>query len=405
MRTSALVTACVAVLSAAEARAQAPAEEPKAAAPVTLPAPAMSPPLTLNASPFSVDAPWGGKIYVSGQLSGLALAQSSTAPNPLPAAGNSDALADVSNGMVAIQTISGPFQFFIQAGTYSFPTLGTPYLRNGKNTEAYYGNLPIAYGKLVLSPEVSIQAGAMPTLIGSEYAFTFQNTNIERGLLWNQEPVVSKGVQVNYAKGPLSASVSLTDGFYSDNYNWLAGLVSYAIDSHNTVALNGGFNFNSTNTNKFRAPNTVSNSSILDIAYTYTNGPLWISPYLQFTWVDATPRAGVVRPAETYSGAVLAKYTFTPEINVGGRFEYIATSSSACRRSDGPFCAPTNLLYGPSSDAWSITLTPTWQRGVVFARAEFSYVRIESFRSGFGFGPAFNDRDQVRGLFETGILF
>ena len=43
--------------------------------------------------------------------------------------------------------------------------------------------------------------------------------------------------------------------------------------------------------------------------------------------------------------------------------------------------------------------------GVLFARAEVSYTRIEHFTPGFGFGDDFNSQDQVRGLLETGILF
>ena len=381
------------------------AEEPAEAAAVTVSAPAMAPPLTLNPNPFSLDAGPLGKIYVSGQLTGLGLVQSDTVPNPLPGAGNADSLGDLSNAMVTIQKIDGPLQFVIQAGAYSFPTLGTPYIRPSKNIDAFYGAVPVAYGKVVLSPNLSIQAGSMPTLIGSEYAFTYQNTNIERGLLWNQEPVISKGIQVNYANGPLSVSASINDGFDSDHYNWFSGLAAYVIDEHNTIAVNGGFNFSHTLTNKFRAPNTQNNSGILDIAYTYTNGPLVISPYFQYTTVYGDARTGVQRGAQTYSGAVLAKYSFTPEISLGGRYEYISTSSDACRPIDGPFCAPTSLLYGPDSDAWTVTVTPTWQKGVVFARAEFSYVRIENLTPGFGFGAAFNARDQVRGLLEVGVLF
>ena len=70
----------------------------------------------------------------------------------------------------------------------------------------------------------------MPTLIGAEYAFTFQNMNIERGLLWNQEPIISRGIQGNYSSGPLTVSLSLNDGLYSNNYNWISGLVSYTLN-------------------------------------------------------------------------------------------------------------------------------------------------------------------------------
>ncbi len=401
LRTTAFAAGALA-FSMGRAAAQ---ETPPAAAPapITLSAPAMSPPLSLNASPISIDAGVLGKVYVSGQISGLGLAQSNKVA--FPGSGNAESLADVSNAMVAVQTISGPLQFFVQAGAYSFPTLGTPYLRSSKNIDAYFGALPIAYGKVVISPEFSIQAGAMPTLIGSEYAFTFQNMNIERGLVWNQEPVISKGVQANYAKGPLTLQASVNDGFDSDHYNWFSGLVSYGLDSHNTIALNGGFNFAHTFTNKFRAPNTLNNSGLFLASYTYSNGPLWISTYFQYTTVHADQRTGGTKAVETYAGAVLAKYSFTPEVSLGGRFEYIASRSDACRPVDGPACAPTSLLYGPGSDAWSLTATPTWQRGIVFVRGEVSYVRIEKLTSGFGFGGASTQRDQVRGLVEVGLLF
>ena len=40
--------------------------------------------------------------------------------------------------------------------------------------------------------------------------------NVERGLLWYQENLVNRGIQVNQSMGKFSASVSVNDGFYSD---------------------------------------------------------------------------------------------------------------------------------------------------------------------------------------------
>ena len=75
----------------------------------------------------------------------------------------------------------------------------------------------------MLADSFSIEAGKLPTLIGDEYTFTFENMNIERGLLWNQEPAVSRGVQANYTAGPLTSRVSWNDGYYSNVYNWISG--------------------------------------------------------------------------------------------------------------------------------------------------------------------------------------
>ena len=68
-------------------------------------------------------------------------------------------------------------------------------------------------------------------------------------------------------------------------------------------------------------------------------------------------------------------------------------------------CNPTNLLYGPDSGAWSLTLAPTYQRGLFFARGEISYTRIDNLTAGFGFGSNLDRRDQVRLMVETGVLF
>src|SRR6266446_2453410 len=48
------------------------------------------------------------------------------------------------------------------------------------------------------SDDWSIQAGKLSSLSGVEANFTFQNMNIERGLLWGQTANVSRGLQVNH---------------------------------------------------------------------------------------------------------------------------------------------------------------------------------------------------------------
>jgi hypothetical protein len=64
-----------------------------------------------------------------------------------------------------------------------------------------------------------------------------------------------------------------------------------------------------------------------------------------------------------------------------------------------------NLLYGPGSKAWSVTLTPTWQHKLFYVRGEVSYVGLSDVTPGFGLGTDFDSKSQVRGLLETGINF
>lgn len=366
-----------------------------------VPAPSFAGPLVPNPDALSVNAGPFGEVLVSGQVSGLGAVQSNA--SHAGGIGNRDGFVDLSNAQVEIQTTKGPLQFYVQAGAYSLPSLGTPYLRATDATGQLYGAVPVAYAKAVLSPELSVSAGLLPTMVGAESTFTFQNMNIERGLLWNQEPAISRGVQLNYAKGPLSAAISLNDGYFSGKLNWLSGTLSYAINSSNSISFVGAGALSSNDKSSAATPLAQNNGSIYNLIYTYTSGPLTLTPYLQYGHVGRDDSVGINRAADTFGGALLVKYAFNKEWSVGGRAEYLQTSGGTCGAAAG--CTPTNLLYGPKSGAWSLTFTPTYQKGVFFARGEVSYTRVRDLEAGLGFGLDFDRRDQVRALLETGILF
>jgi hypothetical protein len=84
--------------------------------------------------------------------------------------------------------------------------------------------------------------------------------------------------------------------------------------------------------------------------------------------------------------------------NISGRVEYLSTSGSM---TDGS----ANLLYGAGSKAWSGTLTATYQQGVLFTRAEVSYVGASDTTDGFAFGLTGKSTSQTRVAVEAGILF
>jgi hypothetical protein len=374
------------VVGAARADDQ-PAAAP--AGPTALSTPAMSSSLSANADSFSVDAGFLGKIYFSGQLTGLATWQNN------PVTGNNDrGKADLSNAQIEIQKTDGLVQFYVQVGSYNFPSLGAPYVASGRLTDETYKVVPVAYVKLQPTPEFSLLVGKLPTLIGAEYTFTFENLNIERGLLWNQEPAISRGVQANYAKGPLTVSLSLNDGFYSDHYSTVSGLVSYVLTPKDTIAFAGSGNTKDTSTSRFATPLAQNNGTVWNAMWTHTDGPWVINPYLQYTTTPKITAFGLPGSASTIGGAVLAKYSFTPTFNLAGRAEYISSSGSQ-----------VSLLYGPKSSAWSLTLTPTWQVKTLFIRGELSYTKLDSMGPGAGFGRAGDKDAQTRGMIETGVLF
>jgi hypothetical protein len=366
-----------------------------------LSAPTLSSTLQPNDNPFAIDAGPLSKVYVSGQLSGIALWQNHVVD--APDTGNSRSLSDVSNAQVEIQSIEGPLQFYIQAGSYALPSLGTAYLKSDKTVDRLYGDVPVGYLKAVISPEVSVMAGSLPTMIGAESTFTFQNINIQRGLLWNQEPAISRGAQANYSSGKINAALSLNDGFYSGKYNWVTGSFSYAFDAANTLSVIGGGNLSSNSKSSVATPTAQNNSQIYNLIFTHTDGALILTPYLQYTRIDEDSHAGIDRGAETYGAALLAKYNFSTHWSIGARAEYLDSKGGDC--STDADCSPTNLLYGADSNAWSLTATPTYQDGRFFVRGELAYVRAEDAASGSTFGDNGTQRDQIRVLAETGVLF
>lgn len=374
--------------------AQTPAA-PAAPATVSLPVPVMSGPLALSPVPPAIDAGPLGTFYVDGAFTALGLAQTNAV------GGDRAAAADASNAQVFIQKIDGLVRVYAQLGAYALPALGQTYAHAADTTDAWehqFGPVPQAFVKIAPSDAISIQAGKLPSLLGAEYTFTFENVNIVRGLLCTQGPSVSRGVQANYITGALAFSLSLNDGFYAGRYNWLSGSASWTIDPANLLVFAAGANMGRTATNTLVTPRAQNNSAVYNLIYTYTKGDWMLSPYLQVTEVPANPRIGIAHGAATYGAAVLGTYAFAKNFSLGARVEY--ETSSARGQLDR-----TNLLFGPGSSAASFTLTPTYMHDHWFVRADLAAVALTHAAHGDAFGRDGNATTQLRGLLEAGYIF
>ncbi len=374
--------------AAAPAAPAAPAANP-------MPYPSMTAPLAANPQPAVFDAGPLGKIMVDGVLSADALWQSN--PQFGPFGLTHDGYADITNAQVIINKSDGPIQFYIQAGAYSIPALGVAFLKTSQLDSNTFGYVPQGFVKIVPNSTFNVLIGALPTLVGAEYAFTFENFNIERGLLWNVEPVVSKGVQGNLTKGPWTVSLAWTDGYYSNTYTALSGQVTYTFKNSDTLTFAGEGNVSKNHVATFVTPVQQNNGQIYNLIFSHTQGPWTISPYLQYNsspHVTGAFGVPISLSGNTWGAAVLTKYSFTPTFNLAGRIEYISSSGQA------------NLLgYGVNSNAWTLTITPTYQKGIFFVRGELSYVAVGSGTPGAMFGPNGTDTDQTRGMIETGVIF
>jgi hypothetical protein len=106
--------------------------------------------------------------------------------------------------------------------------------------------------------------------------------------------------------------------------------------------------------------------------------------------------------AQTSGAAILTNYRLFKDsvksIILPTRFEYISSSGK------GNLNSP-NLLYGPGSAAWSVTVTPTYQYQQFFVRGELSYVQTINATQEKAFGMSGTAMNQARIMFETGFVY
>jgi len=376
---------------AGTAVAQQPAQT-SVSAPTPMPYPSMAGPLAANPHPATLDAGPLGQLSIDGVVSAVGLWQSHPAFDVFGHQIN-DSYADLGNAQIIINKSDGLVQFYLQAGAYSIPVLGSPYYRADKFDRHTYGFVPQGFVKIAPNASFNVMVGALPTLVGAESTFTFENMNIQRGLLWNQEPAVSRGAQLNFSQGPWSAALALTDGYYSNRYSTVSGSLTYTFHNSDALTFVGSGNTDTVGRNSFATPVQQNNGQVYNLIYTHTSGPLTITPYIQYNTSRSIPSIGS-QSGSAWGAAVLARYAFTQEFSIAGRLEYIKGRGNA------------NLLgYGTHSSAWSVTLTPTYQRGIFFARAEASYVEATSGNPGLMFGSNGRDASQARVLAEIGFVF
>ena len=275
----------------------------------------------------------------------------------------------MSNALFNIARTAGSFRFGLTAGAYAFPVIGTPLASTfaaGANT-SLYTVLPIAYAQYAPSDQFSISAGKLGTLLGQESIFTYQNINIQRGLGWNAEPVISRGVRLAYTPGKLTLDLELNDGYYSGSkraFEWLAG---WAFTPQTNLQLAAILPDANTPGNPTAA---IANKSEYDLMITQTAGTVQFTPYVLWISSPASANAGFTNAESGYVAALLARYSPPGPLSLGMRYEHARNNSGALDTSPNA----DFFGYGAGSTADSLTLTPTYTYKQLSARAEYSLV-------------------------------
>ncbi len=365
-------------------------------------APAAAPSASPSPQPTPVPAA-SPAVSWSGVISGYTLSTRGIKPSgalDTPTGADVVSRADASNMLFSAQRNSGTFRFGATIGEYAFPVVGQPLnptFHAGANTDLY-GLAPIAYVQLVLNDHLTLSIGKLATLLGQESGFTYQNVNLQHGLAWNAEPVISRGVRAQYTSGPFTGALEYNDGFYSGNHRALAGSVAWAASAASTAAFVFIVPDADTPANPTAA---VANKREYNLMYTGQFGKLSLTPYLLWAQSPKSVPLGFAKDESASFVSLLGSFAFTPAFSIGTRYE-IATNNSS---TSDPGLNADFLGYGAGSSATTFTLTPTYKFRTGFVRAEWSQVVASHAAPGLGFDFSGASTSQSRFGIELALQF
>lgn len=392
----ALVCATLAGLANAE-RAVAdasPAPAPASSAATPTPQPQPSPTSTsLALGPLSVDGVFSAFSLFTNNVNATGSLDTSTGADL-------SNRTDISNALLIVNKNSGTLRYGFAAGAYNIPVVGfalNKTIQNGANT-SLYGALPSVYVEYAPTSNFNLIAGKLATFTGWESTYTYENANIQRGIIWNIETAVSRGLGANVSGPKFNAGLQVNDGYYSGNRLGVEGQISNTPNSNLTLAFVWVVPNSSAPGN---ATASIANKQLYNPMLTYTNGRWTFSPYVLFVTSPSSKALGYATSEHAFGAVLGVSYALSSMWSLPLRVEYGENGST---QSDTGLNA--NLLgYGPGSSAWTYTLTPTYRRGIFFARAEASQVDVSNFTPGTAFGTSGTLSNQFRTGLETGIQF
>lgn len=322
------------------------------------------------ASPAPSSSP---NVSISANIDGYSVASASGPPH-----------ADLGDALFTISRNSGVFRYEAVAGAYALPVVGLAPVPTFSSSGGVreFGYLPIAYAQWAPSARFSLTAGLLPSLLGQENPFIFQNATIERGLAWNLEPTISRGVRAGTALGKFTADLEYDDGYYSGTHRALEGLVGWIFSADDGAQF--AWILPQAKTPPTQSA-SVANKSEYDLMVEKRVGRLQLQPY--WLWVDspADPGLGYTRNETAFAQALLAEYVFGATWSLAGRYEVLHGSSSASDES-----ANADLVgFGPGRSVYTLTLTPTFQAANYTVRIEYAFAGaadISQVRYGLGLG-------------------
>ena len=330
---------------------------------------------------------------------------------------------NVGSALIELQKTTGVLQFTVEVGSNGgTTTLGARPIQTSINQ---YSTGPLYAGYVTIAPKgspVTISAGQMVSLEGYEGATDWNNPVQLTTALFGVENLNSRGVSVNFTKGPINATVMYGDGYNTGVFNFLQALFTYTINGSNTLNVYYGGNLGQTGLNAktyggtcgYGSVNAAAgcfgtvgsygaqfdNSQMVGAYYSYTTGNLNLVPEVQYQVAKANAKLGLYKQSSNFGAALFSTYTFGKSpYSLGSWVEYYDEHNSG-----------TNSNYfflGQNAEAIGLAVAPTWQYKDLFARANAGYIYLLNNKGpngtyGYGNGDV---RGEFTGTLEAGVLF
>jgi hypothetical protein len=385
-------------------------------------------------TPIQIDGGPLGPLEVSGGLDGYGYFQTGSGVgsgnnvlNNYGVSNRNDGI-NVGSALIEVQKNTGVLQFTVEVGTNGgVTTLGARPLQTSINV---YSTGPLYEGYVTLAPKgspVTISAGMMASLEGYEGATDWSNPVQLTTAIFGVQNLQSRGVSLNFTKGPINATVMYGDGYNTGVFNFLQALVSYTINSSNTFNVYYGGNLGQTGLNAKTYGSAIcnygqacgatvgtfgpqfANSQLVGAYYSYTMGNLNLVPEVQYQVAKANAKLGIYKETSNFGAALFENYTFGKSpYALGGWVEYFDSHGSALNQNNAQGVNANTWFLGPNAEAIGFAVAPTWQHKYLFARANVGYLYLLNNKANgvtYGYGANGDGRSEFLGTLEAGVLF
>lgn len=359
------------------------------------------PPVKLNGGPL-------GQLEVSGGISGFFYAYSGAGEHSVYGNGKSAGAESFVN-MIHVTKPTGRVRFTIEAKVYDSVYMGIhPSAPSAQRFTT--GPIKLAYVTVPLTSDLTVSAGQIPSIEGWESTTDWHNANIIDSPLYYQESSASRGVSASYSHGPVSATVNFGDGWDTGVFNTFSALVSYSFNKHNSLSLYGEVNVSRTGptvtpdsygqyANIANYGAYYPNSNMIGGYYDFQHGNLSLVPEVQYVYAKVDHKIGLNKFGANFGTELLADYQFgkTP-YSLGSMLFYYTN------------IGPEPWYLNPHSAAIGFGVTPTYQKGNFYVRAEAALLHMTRLgtptsNTPGGFGSDGRSRNQGMGLLEAGFMF